>query len=68
MDPALPRIAGVQIDSPAGDGGLRVQLRVADDHPPGVYSGIIVEERTNLPRGTLSVKVLAPDEAAIRSA
>jgi hypothetical protein len=63
IDPALPRIDGVGIERLDGEDGLLVRLRVPDDQPPGVYSGIIVDDKTNLPRGTLSVRVLEPDGA-----
>ena len=58
IDPAAPRIDGIEIDRLEGEDGLLVRLRVSDDQPPGVYSGIVVDERTNLPRGTLYVRVL----------
>ena len=57
IDATLPRIENVQIERGTG-GGLVIQLRIEDDQPVGVYSGIVVDEQTNLPRGTLSVRVL----------
>jgi len=30
---------------------------VPDDLPPGIYNGMIVDERTSLPRGTLSLRI-----------
>jgi hypothetical protein len=64
IDPALPRIGGVSVDGAEGGERLIVRVHVPDDHPPAVYSGIIVDERTNLPRGTISVRVLAPETGA----
>jgi len=58
IDPALPRIDGVGIERLQGEDGLLVRLEVPDDQPVGVYSGIIVDEKTNLPRGTICVRVL----------
>jgi len=51
----LPRLRGARAELRGG--GLWISLRVAKTQPPGVYSGVIVDEETNLPAGTLSVRV-----------
>jgi hypothetical protein len=60
IDPALPRIEKVQIERTSGE-GLVIRLRISDKQPPGVYSGVVVDERTNLPRGTISVRVIGKE-------
>jgi hypothetical protein len=51
----LPRLRGVRAE--LRDGGLWIALKVGSKHPAGVYSGVIVDDATNLPAGTLSVRV-----------
>ena len=60
IDPALPRIEEIQVERAPGD-GLVIRLRISDKQPPGVYAGVVVDQRTNLPRGTISVRVLGKD-------
>jgi hypothetical protein len=55
-----PRLTEVEIArAPQGD-RVSIRLRIPDGHPPGVYSGIILDEQSGLPRGTLSVRI-APE-------
>ncbi|MFT3768299.1 MAG: hypothetical protein QM820_22850 [Minicystis sp.] len=54
------RIGGVEIEGRPDDDQITIRLQVPDELPPGVYSGLIVDERTSLPRGTLSVRLTAP--------
>ncbi len=35
--------------------GLALRVQIPDEQPPGTYSGVVVDQRTNEPRGTLSV-------------
>jgi hypothetical protein len=56
-DPLLPRLTDVTIEGAQDEDRVRVCIRVPPDQPPGIYSGIILDERTSLPRGTLSVRV-----------
>jgi hypothetical protein len=53
----FPRISGVAIEADAAGQRVVVRLKVVDDQPPGVYSGLIVDDVTNLPRGTLAVRI-----------
>jgi hypothetical protein len=53
------RLGGITITGLPDEDRVIVRLRVADDLPAGVYSGLILDERTSLPRGTLSVRVAA---------
>jgi hypothetical protein len=57
-DPGLPRIGGTTIEVDPADHRVLVRIRLPDGQPPGTYSGLIVDTRTNLPKGTLSVRVL----------
>lgn len=54
-----PAIRGVAIDAHPEESLLRVSVEVPADQPPGVYNGMIVDTASNLPRGTLTVRVLA---------
>jgi len=51
----LPRLRGVRAELRSGS--LSIALKVGKDQPAGVYSGMIVDDATNLPAGTLSVRV-----------
>jgi hypothetical protein len=59
-EPDKPRLAGVTIVGLPDEERVSIRIQVPDDHPPGIYSGIILDERTSLPRGTLSVRIPAP--------
>jgi hypothetical protein len=54
-----PRVQGVGIETVPDEDRLILRLRIPAEQPPGIYSGIILDERTSLPRGTLTVR-LAP--------
>ncbi len=36
-----------------------LRIRVPDQHPPGLYTGVLVDRNTGLPQGTVSVRVLS---------
>lgn len=59
IDPDKPRLQGAKVE--VTDEGVRVRVRVPDDFPPGTYAGVILDERTSLPRGVLSVRVSEPE-------
>jgi hypothetical protein len=58
-DPQLPRISGVTIDPVPSENRVIVRLKVPDDRPAATYTGLIVDAVSNLPQGTLSVRVFA---------
>lgn len=58
-DSALPRIQGVTVEVIPDEERIVIRLRIPESQPPGTYGGIILDERTGLPRGTLCVRVLA---------
>ena len=37
----------------------RLRIGVRDDQPGGVYTGLLIDERTSRPVGTLSVRIVA---------
>lgn len=53
-----PSISQVSLQRGADDETLSVRVTVPADQPPGPYNAMIVDALTNLPRGTLSVRVL----------
>jgi hypothetical protein len=56
-DPQLPPIAGVTIEPKPTENRVVIRLDVPHDRPPGTYTGVIVDKRTNLPQGTLAVRI-----------
>ncbi len=58
-DPDLPRLADCRIDFEAGEWVIRISI--PDDQPDAVYSGVIVDEVTALPQGTVWVRIGAAE-------
>ena len=56
-DPSLPRIGGIQIDYDLASDTVQLSLTIGDDQAPATYSGLIVDEQTNLPCGSLTVSI-----------
>jgi hypothetical protein len=57
IDPAKPPLTEACFARTNGDDGVTLQVHVNDDQPAGVYSGVIVELESGMPRGTLSVTI-----------
>lgn len=56
VDPDAPSLSAATV--PDDDASvLRLRVRVPDDHPPGVYSGLLIDARSSLPVGALSIRV-----------
>lgn len=55
-----PRLTGVRIETQPEEERVCLRLQVPAEHPPGIYSGLILDERTSLPRGTLTVRIPPP--------
>jgi hypothetical protein len=53
-----PRLRDVEIEALAEDGRIHVRIRVPEGHPPGTYSGLVLDEAESTPQGTLCVRVL----------
>ncbi len=58
-EPEVPRLTDVKLELSPDAERLRLRVRIPEGHPPGVYSGTILEEETGLPRGTLCVRLAA---------
>lgn len=56
MDPGKPALTGVSFVRDAG-GGLVLRILVPEEHPAGVYNGVIAELESGEARGTLSVRI-----------
>jgi hypothetical protein len=52
-----PPIRDVRVERQPGDGTVVVKVTVSASQAPGTYNGLIIDSKTNLPRGTLSVRV-----------
>jgi hypothetical protein len=57
-DAGIPRIAGVVIATDPAADLVKIQIAVPDDQPLATYTGVILDDATNLPRGTLSLRVI----------
>ena len=58
IEPDKPRIDAVSFHGGSAEAPATVRIRVPAEQPPGVYSGLIVDQETAAPAGTLSVRVL----------
>jgi hypothetical protein len=56
-DPEIPRIRGITVLASPSDHRVLVRISVPDDQPPSIYTGVIVEDASNRPLGTLSVRI-----------
>jgi hypothetical protein len=55
--PKSARIGGVSISALPRVGRALVRIRVPPKQPPGLYRGLIIDRDTNLPCGTLAIRV-----------
>jgi hypothetical protein len=44
-----------------------LRIRVPEDQPPGTYTGVVVDGRTNEPKGTLSIKLAGAERQSTGS-
>jgi hypothetical protein len=51
------RMCGIGIQGFPAEDRVLIRIDVPDELPAGVYTGIIVDEQSSLPRGTLAVRV-----------
>ncbi len=56
-DSTLPRIGGIVCETHPSENRVAVRVKIPPKQPAGTYSGLVVDDATNLPRGTLSVRV-----------
>ena len=52
-----PRLGDVTLEPAAEPGTLRLRVRIPPDQPPGVYNGLVIDQQTSRPAGTVSVRV-----------
>jgi hypothetical protein len=57
IEPDTPRIAEVAFEAGSDDDPPRLRIRVPPGHPPGVYSGLIIDPHTSRPAGSVSVRI-----------
>lgn len=57
--PEEHRLTDVRLDVSESDHRIVVRLRVPDAQPAGTYHGLVIDRQTNIPRGTLSVRIPA---------
>ena len=55
-DPGKPALTDV-LFTPGAGGIMDLQIRVPQEQPPDLYAGLVVDQRTGQPVGTLSVQV-----------
>jgi len=53
-----PRLSDVTIETTDADTPLTLRIRVPAGQPAGVYNGLIVEEESGKPMGTVSLRIL----------
>jgi hypothetical protein len=56
LDAGKPPLTDVRFE-PSPDGPLSLRIRVPEAHPPGIYTGAVIDRDTGQPRGTLSVRL-----------
>ncbi|MCW5891223.1 MAG: hypothetical protein KIT14_11815 [bacterium] len=57
MDPGEPRLEGITLEAAAPGAPLVLRVVVPQEQPAGTYNGIVVEEDTSRPVGTVSVRL-----------
>jgi hypothetical protein len=58
VDPEKRPLTDITFVSSADHSPICLRIRIPDVQPPDVYSGLVVEKATNLPKGSLTVKIL----------
>jgi hypothetical protein len=56
-DPGKPRLSDVSIDDPGGGEPVTFRVRVPEGQPAGVYNALIIDEESNRPFGTVSLRI-----------
>src|SRR5688572_30592481 len=58
-DESLPRIKGVTVSTSLNGAPVVIRVPIPDSQPDGIYNGMIIDEATSLPVGTVSVRLEA---------
>jgi hypothetical protein len=56
-DPEKPRLTDVRLHLASGDDPTKLALSIPSDQPAGIYSGLVIDEQTSRPIGTISARV-----------
>ena len=64
VDPEKPRLTDLSFHPATDDEPARLRVSVPEATPPGVYSGLIIDEETSRPVGMLSVTIGPAPEGA----
>lgn len=64
VDPDAPRISGVTLDAGTGAALPVLKVRIEDDQPGGIYSGLIVNPLTSLPVGSVTIQILDDESSS----
>ena len=59
VDPDKPRLDGVRFEPGSEEAAACLRIDVPAGHPPGVYSGLMIDQGTSRPVGTVSVTITA---------
>lgn len=59
-DPERPRISQVSLTAIPSEDRVVLRVQIADDLPADTYCGVVLDERSQLPRGTVTVRVVPP--------
>jgi hypothetical protein len=59
VDPDKPRLDGVYFQPGSDEAAACLRINVPAGHPPGVYSGLMIDAGTTRPVGTVSVTITA---------
>jgi hypothetical protein len=57
-DPAKPRLTDVRVIAAGGEEPATLVVRIPDDQPPDLYSGIVVDAETGRLAGTVAIRVV----------
>jgi len=66
VDPRKPRLADVAVRTDGAAATPVLRIGVPDDHPAGAYEGLLLDEATNRPVGSVRVVLGAPVRRARR--
>jgi hypothetical protein len=57
VDPTLPAINTLRFSAAPGRSQLVLNIRISDNQPAGIYSGLVIDSDTNQPIGTLTIRI-----------
>jgi hypothetical protein len=57
VDPDKPRLTEVSFEPASGGQSARFRIRVPNGQPPGHYRGLIIDEQTSRPVGSVGVRI-----------